>query len=71
MGRSERTIRREIDQLEHDRQGTAKGPALKTGKDHKLGRYLEKAIGKEDESPYEAIQNSTNKDLQFERKIAI
>jgi len=29
-----------------------KGPALKIGKDHKLVKYLEKAIGKDGESPY-------------------
>jgi IS30 family transposase len=59
----------EIGQLEHDRQGTAKGPALKIGKDHKLVKYLEKAIGKDGESPYAAIQNITNKGLQFKTSI--
>lgn len=59
----------EIGQSEHDRQGTSKGPALKIGKDHKLVKYLEKAIGIDGESPYAAIQNITNKDLQFETTI--
>lgn len=59
----------EIGQSEHDKQGTAKGPALKIGKDHKLVKYLEKAIGIDGESPYAAIQNITNKDLQFETTI--
>jgi len=59
----------EIGQSEHDRQGTAKGPTLKIGKDHKLVRYLEKAIGKDGESPYAAIQNIKNKRLHFETNI--
>jgi IS30 family transposase len=59
----------EIGQLEHDRQGTAKGPALKIGKDHKLVKYLEKVIGQDGESPYAAIQNITNKGLQFNTSI--
>jgi len=59
----------EIGQLEHDRQGTAKGPALKIGKDHKLVKYLEKSIGQDGESPYAAIQNITNKKLEFKTSI--
>lgn len=59
----------EIGQLEHDKQGTAKGPALKIGKDHKLVNYLEMAIGKNGESPYAAIQNITNKRLEFKTSI--
>lgn len=59
----------EVGQLEHDKQGTAKGPALKIGKDHKLVKYLEKAIGQDGESPYAAIQNITNKELQFKTSI--
>jgi IS30 family transposase len=59
----------EVGQLEHDRRGTAKGPALKIGKDHKLVDYLEKAIGKCGESPYAAIQNIKNKGLQFDTSI--
>jgi IS30 family transposase len=59
----------EIGQAEHDRQGTAKGPSLKIGKDHKLVKYLEKAIGKNGESPYAAIQNITNKGLKFKTSI--
>jgi len=42
---------------------------LKIGKDRKLVKYLEKAIGIDGESPYAAIQNITNKDLQFETTI--
>jgi IS30 family transposase len=59
----------EVGQLQYDRQGTAKGPALKIGKDHNLVKYLEKAIGKDGESPYAAIQNITNKKLQFDTTI--
>ncbi|WP_224035220.1 hypothetical protein [Clostridium gelidum] len=59
----------EVGQLEHDRRGTAKGPELKMGKDHKLVEYLEKAIGTCGESPYAAIQNITNKKLQFDTSI--
>lgn len=59
----------EVGQLEHDRQSTEKGPALKIGKDHKLAKYLEKAIGQDGESPYAAIQNITNKKLIFETNI--
>ena len=59
----------EVGQLEHDKQSTAKGPALKIGKDHKLVKYLETAIGKNGESPYAAIQNITNKGLKFKTSI--
>jgi IS30 family transposase len=59
----------EVGQLEHDKQGTAKGPALKIGKDHTLVKYLETAIGKNGESPYAAIQNITNKRLEFKTSI--
>ncbi|MBU3114860.1 IS30 family transposase [Clostridium lacusfryxellense] len=59
----------EVGQSEHDTQATAKGPSLKIGKDHKLVKYLEKAIGIDSESPYAAIQNITNKNLQFETTI--
>ena len=59
----------EVGQLEHDRRGTAKGPALKIGKDHKLVEYLENAIGEYGESPYAAIQNIKNKGLQFDTSI--
>ena len=59
----------EVGQLEHDRQGTAKGPALKIGKDHKLVEYLEKRIGKHSESPYAALQNIINNGLHFDTSI--
>lgn len=59
----------EVWQLEHDRRGTAKGPALKIWKDHKLVEYLEKAIGNYGESPYAAIQNIKNGGLQFDTSI--
>ena len=59
----------DIGQAEHDRRGAEKGPALKIGKDHKLVAYLEKAIGKEGQSPYAAIQNIANKGLHFETSI--
>ena len=59
----------EVGQLEHDRRGSAKGPALKIGKDHKLVEYLEKAIGTCGESPYAAIQNIINNGLQFDTSI--
>jgi IS30 family transposase len=66
---SRRQYSAEVGQLEHDRQGTAKGPALKIGKDHKLVKYLEKAIGQNGESPYAAIQNITNRGLEFKTSI--
>lgn len=59
----------EVGQAEHDRRGTAKGPALKIGKDHNLVKYLEKAIGKENQSPYAAIQNIANEGLKFKTSI--
>lgn len=59
----------DVGQAEHDRRGTAKGPALKIGKDHDLVKYLEKAIGKESQSPYAAIQNIANEGLKFETSI--
>jgi transposase, IS30 family len=34
-----------------------------------LVKYLEKAIGKESQSPYAAIQNIVNKGLKFETSI--
>jgi IS30 family transposase len=66
---SRRQYSAEVGQLEHDRQGTAKGPALKIGKDHKLVKYLEKALGQNGESPYAAIQNITNRGLEFKTSI--
>jgi len=58
----------EIGQKEHDIRGSAKGPGLKIGKDHKLVEYLEKAIG-EGKSPYAALQNIENENLKFDTKI--
>ena len=59
----------EIGQQEHDLRGTAKGPGLKIGNDHKLVAYLEKEIGKNEKSPYAALQNMINSKLKFETKI--
>jgi IS30 family transposase len=59
----------EAGQSEHDKLGTAKGPTLKIGKDFKLVKYLEKAIGKYGQSPYAAIQNIINEGLHFETSI--
>ena len=59
----------DIGQQEHDKRGTAKGPALKIGKDHNLVAYLEKAIGQDRQSPYAAIQGISNKELQFNTTI--
>jgi IS30 family transposase len=59
----------EVGQSEHDMRGTAKGPGLKIGKDHKLVEYLEKAISQYHQSPYAAIQNITNKELHFDTSI--
>lgn len=59
----------EVGQQEHDRRGTAKGPGLKIGKDYKLVEYIEKAIGKNGDSPYAAIQNITNLGLKFKTSI--
>jgi IS30 family transposase len=59
----------DLGQTEHDKRATAKGPALKIGKDHKLVEYLEKAIGEDGHSPYAAIQNIANNGLKFETSI--
>jgi len=59
----------DVGQQEHDRLGTAKGPSLKIGKDHKLVAYLEKAIGQDGQSPYAAIQDISNKKLKFNTTI--
>jgi IS30 family transposase len=59
----------EIGQREHDIRATAKGPALKIGKDHKLVEYLEKAIGENGNSPYAALQNIENEGRKFKTKI--
>ena len=61
----------EIGQQKYDSNATAKGPALKIGKDHKLAEYLEKAIGENSMSPYAAIQNIENKNLKFETSICV
>ena len=55
----------EIGQQKYDMNATAKGPALKIGKDHKLVKYLENQIGENSMSPYAAIQNIENNNLRF------
>jgi len=55
--------------LVNELRGTAKGPGLKIGNDHKLVVYLEKEIGKKGKSPYAALQNIINSKLKFETKI--
>ena len=61
----------EIGQQKYDINSTAKGPALKIGKDHKLVAYLEKEIGENSMSPYAAIQNIKNKNLEFETSLCV
>jgi transposase, IS30 family len=92
-GRSERTIRRElqkgkvillnsdlteresysaeIGQQKHDVNATAKGPALKIGRDHELVAYLEKEIGENSKSPYAALQGIENGNLKFETSLCV
>jgi IS30 family transposase len=64
------TYSADVGQLEHDRRGTAKGPALKIGKDHELAEYLENSI-KEGNSPYSALQNIKNQNKHFETTICV
>ncbi len=59
----------DVGQKIHDENGTAKGPGLKIGKDHKLAKYIEKAIGEEKKSPYAAIEDIKNKGLKFDESI--
>ena len=59
----------DVGQNVYDNNGTAKGPGLKIGKDHKLANFLEKAIGKERKSPYAALQSIENSGLKFDTKI--
>lgn len=61
----------EIGQQIHDNNATAKGPALKIGKDHKLVEYLEKEIGENSMSPYAALQGIQNQELMFETSICV
>jgi len=58
----------DVGQQEHDKRGTAKGPLLKIGKDHKLAEYIEVSI-KSGNSPYVTLQNIENNGLQFETNI--
>jgi transposase, IS30 family len=60
-----------IGQKVHDINATAKGPALKIGKDHNLAEYLEKEIGENSMSPYAAIQGIKNRELKFETSICV
>ena len=61
----------DIGQRIYNEKATAKGPGLKIAKDHKLVEYLEKEIGEEDMSPYAAIQNIKNKNLEFNTSISV
>ncbi len=58
----------DVGQKMHDERATAKGPGLKIANDHKLVEYLETEI-KSGKSPYAAIQNIKNNNLQFEATI--
>jgi IS30 family transposase len=57
-------------QKEYDSRATAKGPALKIGKDHKLVEYIEKSI-KTGKSPYATLQNIKNEGLKFTTSICL
>ncbi len=60
----------DIAQNAYDKNGTAKGPALKITKDYKLVEYLEEAIGKKKMSPYAAIESIKNDEsLSFDTSI--
>ena len=64
------TYSAELGQNEYDRRATAKGPALKIGKDHKLVDYIETSI-KSGYSPYATLQNIKNKGLKFDVEICL
>ena len=60
-----------VGQNKHDEKGTAKGPSLKIGSDHKLAEYTETSI-KSGNSPYATLQNIENDDtLSFNSKISL
>ena len=61
----------ELGQQEHDKRATAKGPALKIGKDHRIVDYLEKEIGENSMSPYAALQNISNRKLEFSTSLCV
>lgn len=56
-----------IAQRKHDINGSAKGPPLKIGNEHKLAKYIEELIGKNN-SP-EVIEDSIKKDDSYKTKI--
>ena len=61
----------DVAQQEHERRGTAKGPMLKIGNDHKLVEYIEESI-KCGYSPYATLQNIENDDEKnFNTKISV
>ena len=65
-----KTYSADAGQQEHDKRGTAKGPVLKIGKDHKLAKHIESSI-KSGNSPYATLQNIENEGLKFETKICV
>ena len=72
---SDLTTRKEysavVGQRKHDEKGTAKGPKLKIGNDHKFVKYIEESI-KSGYSPYATLQNIENDNtLEFKTKISL
>jgi len=64
------TYSADVGQKEYDQRATAKGPALKIGKDYKLVEYIETSI-KSGKSPYATLQNIKNEKLEFETNICV
>ena len=64
------TYSADVGQREYEKRGSAKGPALKIGKDHKLVEYIEKSI-KSGLSPYATLENIKNEGLEFSTSISL
>ena len=59
----------DVGQRVHNKNAANKGRGLKIGKDHKLAKYLEQKIGKENWSPDATIGSIEKQGLQFNVKI--
>ena len=64
------TYSADVGQREYEKRCSAKGPALKIGKDHKLVEYIEKSI-KSGLSPYATLENIKNEGLEFSTSISL
>ena len=64
------TYSADVGQMEYDRRATAKGPALKIGKDHELVKHIENSV-KSGFSPYATLQDIKNKGLKFSTSICL